>query len=152
MQGAVKGFITDGKENLQRVFEDELKNARSLRCFKNFENKEKLREIGIRHKKEQRFFLHQVFGIPGKQQGILDAVYQDNLRDRLESSKSEMEDREREMLKRADETYSPKFWPYLKERSEMMASHMVEKVRKEAGMAVGYDGKRYVVTPTIQSP
>lgn len=63
-----------------------------------------------------------------------------------------IEDREREMLKRADETYSPKFWPYLKERSEMMASHMVEKVRKEAGMAVGYDGKRYVVTPTIQSP
>lgn len=41
------------------------------------------------------------------------------------------------VLKRPDETYSPKFWPYLKERSEMMASHMVEKVRKEAGMAVG---------------
>ena len=33
-----KGFITDGKENLQRVFKDELKNARSLRCFKLFEN------------------------------------------------------------------------------------------------------------------
>lgn len=45
------------------------------------------------------------------------------------------------MLKRPDETYSPKFWPCLKERSEMMASHMVEKVRKEVGMAVGDDGK-----------
>ena len=113
-----KGFITDGEENPQRVFKDELKNARSLRCFKLFENncKEKLREIGIRHKKEQRFFLHQVFGFPGKQQDILDAVYQDDLCDCLESSKSKMEDREREVLKRPDETYSPKFWPYLRER------------------------------------
>ena len=52
-----------------------------------------------------------------------------------------MEDREQEVLKRPDETYSPKFWPYLKERSEIMESHMVEKVRKEVGMAVGDDGK-----------
>ena len=43
------------------------------------------------------------------------------------------------MLKTPDETYSPKFWPHLKERSEMMASHMVEKVRKKAEMAVGDD-------------
>ena len=85
--------------------------------------------------------MHQVFGIPGKQQGILDAIYQDDLCDCLESSKSEMEDREREVLKRPDETYSPRFWPYLRERSEMMASHMVEKVRREAGMAVGNEGK-----------
>ena len=149
-----KGFITDGEENLQRVFKSELKNARSLRCFKFFENnyKEKLREIGIRHKKEQRFFLHQVFGIPGKQQGILDAVYQDDLCDCLESSKSEMEDREREVLKRPDETNSPKFWPYLRQRSEMMASHIVEKVRKEAGMAVGMMVNRYLVTLRTQSP
>lgn len=77
----------------------------------------------------------------GKQQGILNAVYQDDLCDCLESSKSEMEDKEREVLKRPDETNSPKFWPYLRQRSEMMASHMVEKVRKEAGMAVGDDGK-----------
>ncbi|PFX18167.1 hypothetical protein AWC38_SpisGene17458 [Stylophora pistillata] len=76
-----------------------------------------------------------------RQQGILDAIDQDDLRDRLESSKSEMEDRERELLKRLDETYTPKFWPYLKERSDMMARHMVEKVRKEAGMGVGDDGK-----------
>ena len=60
----------------------------------------------------------------------------------MESSKSEIEDREREVLKRADKTYSPKFWPHLKERSEMMASYMVEKVRKEAGMAVGDDGRQ----------
>lgn len=71
MQGAVKakGFITGGEENLQRAFEDKLKNVRSSRCFKHFENngKKKLMEIEIRHRKEQRFFLHQVFGIPWNQ-------------------------------------------------------------------------------------
>ena len=86
--------------------------------------------------------MHQIFGIPGKQKGILDTVYQDDLCDCLESSKSEIEDREREVLKRPDETYSPKSWPHLKEPSEMMTSHMMEKVRKEAGMAVGDDGKQ----------
>ena len=45
------------------------------------------------------------------------------------------------MLKRPDETYCAKFWPYLKERSEMTASHMVADVREEAGMAIGDDGK-----------
>lgn len=67
------------------------------------------------------------------------------------SSKSEMEDREREVLKRPDETNSPKFWPYLRQRSEMMASHIVEKVRKEAGMAVGMMVNRYLGTSTTHS-
>jgi len=30
-----KGFVTDGEEALSRAFEDELKNTRSLRCFKH---------------------------------------------------------------------------------------------------------------------
>ena len=70
-----------------------------------------------------------------------DAVDQDDLRGRLKTSKSEIEDRERDVLKRPDETYCAKFWPYLKEDSEMMASHMVADVRKEAEMAIGDDGK-----------
>lgn len=50
----VKGFIIDGEEVFFRVFEDELKNIRSLRCFKYFEIncKEKLRVIGIWEVKE----------------------------------------------------------------------------------------------------
>lgn len=50
----VKGFIIDGEENFYKVFEDETKNARSLRCFKYFEIncKEKLRITGIRKIKE----------------------------------------------------------------------------------------------------
>ena len=70
-----------------------------------------------------------------------DAVDQDDLHGRLKSSKSEIEEREQDVLNRPGETYCAKFWPYLKERSEMMASHMVADVRKEAGMAIGDDGK-----------
>ena len=40
-----------------------------------------------------------MFGIPGKQKVILDTVYQDDLCDCLDSSKSEIEDREREVLR-----------------------------------------------------
>lgn len=138
-----KGFITDGEVNLQKAFTDELKNATSLRCFKHFQSncKEKLRQIGIRESKEQRFFLQRVFGVPRKVEGLLDAVDREDLRQRLDASKTEMESREREVLKREDKTYRPKFWSYMDKRSEMMACHMVEEVRKQAGMAVGDNGK-----------
>ena len=138
-----KGFITDGEENLYKAFEDELKNARSLRCFKHFETncKEKLRTTGIRKTKEQRFFLQRVFGVHGKEEGILDADNKEDLRQRLDLAKMEIERREREVLKREDEAYKPKFWSFLDEHFEMMGSHMVANVRKEAGMVVEDDGK-----------
>lgn len=87
-----KGFITDGEENLQRAFEDELTKAKSLCCFKHFESncKEKLRTIGIRQTKEQHLFLQRVFGVQGKEEGILDAVDRENLRQRLDSAKREL--------------------------------------------------------------
>ena len=96
--------------------------------------------------------MHQIFGIPGKQKGILDTVYQDDLCDCLESSKSEIEDREREVLKRSDETYSPKSWPHLKEPSEMMTNHMMEKFERRREWRLGMMVNNYVVTLTIQSP
>lgn len=133
-----KGFITDGEETLSRAFEDELKNARSLRCFKHFESncKEKLRTIGIREAKEQRFFLQKVFGVPGKENGILDAVDREDLRKRLDGAKPEIERKEREVLKRKDDTFKPNFWSYLNDRFEMMSCHMVANIREEAGKDV----------------
>ena len=88
-----KGFITDDEETLARAFEDNLKNARGLRCLKHFESncKEKLRIIGIREAKEQRFFLQKAFGVPGKEHGILDAVDREDLRKRLNGAKPEIE-------------------------------------------------------------
>ena len=137
-----KGFITDGEEALSRAFEDELKNTRSLRCFKHFETncKEKLRAIGIREAKE-RFFMQRVFGVPEKEDGILDAADREDLRKRLDSAKTAVEKREREVLKRKDETFRPKFWSYLNERFGMMASHMVASIHNEAGMVLGDNGK-----------
>lgn len=133
-----KGFITDVEETLSRAFEDELKNARSLRCFKHFESncKEKLRTIGIREAKEQRFFLQKVFGVPGKENGILDAVDREDLRKRLDGAKPEIERKEREVLKRKDDTFKPNFWSYLNDRFEMMSCHMVANIREEAGKDV----------------
>ena len=138
-----KGFVTDGEEALSRAFEDELKNIRSLRCFKHFETncKEKLRAIGIREAKEQRFFMQRVFGVPEKEDGILDAADRDDLRKRLDSANIAIEEREKEVLKRKDEMFRPKFWSYLNERFEMMACHMVASIRSDAGMVLGDNGK-----------
>ena len=138
-----KGFITDGEETLSRAFEDELKNARSLRCFKHFESncKEKLRTIGVREAKEQRFFPQKVFGVQGKEQGILDAVDREDLRKRLDGAKPETERKEREVLNRKEDTFKPNFWSYLNDLFEMMSCHMVANIREEAGMVVGDDGK-----------
>ena len=138
-----KGFITDGEEALSRAFEDKLKNTRSLRCFKHFETncKEKLRAIGIREAKE-RFFMQHVFGVPEKEDSILDAADREDLRKCFDSAKTAIEKREREVLKRKDGTFRPKLWSYLNEQFEMMASHMVASIRKEAGMLLGDNGKR----------
>ena len=49
--------------------------AKHLRCFKHFEGncKKKLRTLGICSTKHQSTFINKVFGVRGKQEGILDA-------------------------------------------------------------------------------
>ena len=138
-----KGFITDGEEELQRAFQNNLENAQSLRCFKHFESncKEKLREIGIRQRKDQRYFLHKVFGVPGKEEGILDAVDRHDLRKRLDSTRSDIEAKEREVLHRSEDSYVPRYWLYLNDHYNMIRHHMVDKVRRKAGMVDGDNGK-----------
>ena len=56
-----KGFVTDRETALQNAFQEQLKNSQSLRCFKHFESncKNQLRELGIRHEKDQKFFLRR---------------------------------------------------------------------------------------------
>ena len=46
-----------------------------------------------------------------------------DLRKRLNISKAAVESREREVLKREDETYKPKFWSYLDVCYKMVAFH-----------------------------
>ena len=80
-------------------------------------------------------------GFLKKEDGILDAADREDLQKRLDSAKTAIEKREREVLKRKDGTFRPKFWSYLNEWFKMMASHMVASIRNEAGMVLGDNGK-----------
>ena len=85
--------------------------------------------------------MQRVFGVPEKEDGILDAADREDFRKRLDSGKTAIEKREREVLKRKDGTFRPKFWSYLNEWFKMMASHMVASIRNEAGMVLGDNSK-----------
>lgn len=137
-----KGFVTDGEEALQHAFEDQLKKSQSLRCFKHFENncKDKLRKLGIRQEKNQRYFLGKTFGIKGKEEGILDATDDKDLKRRLKSAKDDIEKQERVVLGK-DDKYLPKYWSYLNTKRRMIRRHMVDEARKKAGMINGENGK-----------
>ena len=129
-----KGFVADGETALQNAFQEQLKNSQSLRCFKHFENncKNKLRELGIRSEKDQNFFLEKTFGVLGKEEGIIDATDGKDLRKRLKSTRNELG---------KDEKYSPKYWSYLNDNRKMMRRHMLDDVRRKAGMGDGENGK-----------
>ena len=139
-----KGFVTDGEMQLQNAFKDELKSARPLRCFKHFEGncRETLRKIGIREKKDQRYFIEKTFGVKDKVEGILDALNGHDLRRRLDLLRSELEAEEKKLLQQqGNDAYVPKYWEYINKHYDMIRKHMIEKVRRKAGMVQGDDGK-----------
>ena len=137
-----KGFITDGETALQNAFQEQLKHSQSLRCFKHFENncKNKLRDLGIKSEKDQKYFLAKTFGVRGKEEGIIDAVDGKDLRKRLRSAQNEVEEQERLTLGK-DEQYAPKYWSYLNDNRKMVRRHMVDDVRRKAGLMDGENGK-----------
>ena len=137
-----RGFMTDGEEALIHAWSADMPKAKHLRCFKHFEGncKEKLRTIGICSAKDQKKFLNKVFGVYGKEEGILDAEDKKDLKRRLYASKEELEREEREVLGK-DSTYQCKFWTYLKSNNKIMKNNMVAKVRRQGGLRDGPDGK-----------
>ena len=137
-----KGFVTDGEEPLIQAWSAEIPKAKHLRCFKHFEGncKEKLRKIGICSAKDQKKFLNKVFGVYGKEEGILDAEDKKDLKNRLQASKEELDREERAVLAK-DDAYQCKFWKYLELNYKMMKDNMVAKVRRQAGLKDGPDGK-----------
>lgn len=68
-----RGYIRDGETTLEMAWKSDLPKATSLRCVKHFEgnSKRELHKIGIREKKSQKFFLDRVFGVQGKEEGLL---------------------------------------------------------------------------------
>ena len=137
-----KGFVTDGEAALHHAFEEQLKNSQSLRCFKHFEGncKDKLKQLRVSSVTDQKYFLDKTFGVRGKDEGILDATDGKDLRKRLKSTKEDLEKKEIQVLGK-DDKYLPKYWSYLNSNRKMMKNHMVDKVRRKAGMIDGKDGK-----------
>lgn len=137
-----RSFMTDGEEALIQAWSADMPKAKHLSCFKHFEDncKEKLRTLGICNTKQQSAFINKVFGVRGKQEGILGAEDKKDLKRRLEASKAELYREERNVLGKNDACDS-KFWKYLESNYEMMKNNMVAKVRCRAGLKDGPDEK-----------
>lgn len=110
-----KGFITDGELPLHDSLEEGLTNSKGLRCFAHFQRNcvDKLNSLGIKEKKEQRFFIDATFGRKEKEEGILDAWGRKDLRARLDSVKDDLDRRETELLKKEDGYQSQFSWRIL---------------------------------------
>ena len=137
-----KGFITDGEEELFRAWKTELPKATHLRCIRHFQSncKQKLREIGIREAKPQKVFLDKVFGIPGKEEGIVDVESKKEVKEQLRIAKKVFDGKEKEILQKQS-TYQPLFSKYLDERKEVIAKTMTLSARRKAGMPNDSNGK-----------
>ena len=139
-----KGFITDGETALQNSFQFhlQLKHSQSLRCFKHFENncKNKLRDLGTKREKDQKYVLAKTFGVRGKEEGVIDAVDGKDLCKRLRSAQNEVDEQERLTLGK-DEQYASKYWSYLNDNRKMIRRLIVAHVRRKAGLMEGKNGK-----------
>ena len=137
-----KGYITDGEEALDRAWKTDLTKATHLRCVKHFKGncKQKLNEIGIRERKNQKFFLEKVFGAPEKSEGIVDAEDKRDVKQRLDSCKDALDKEEIEVLQKKND-YQPKFSKYLFDKQNMIGKTMTLKSRRDAGMPTDRNGK-----------
>lgn len=137
-----KGYMTDGEEALDRAWKTELPKATHLRCIRHFEGncKQKLRDIGITEAKKQKFFLDEIFGVPGKVEGIVDLESKKEVKKQIKAVKEKFDQKESELLQRT--SYKPRFYNYLYERRSMISNAMSQKARRKAGMPSGADGKR----------
>ena len=82
-----RGHIKDGETALEMPWKSDLPKATSLRCVKHFEGncKAELYKTGIWEKKSQKFFLDRVFGVQGKEEGIVDAEDKKEVKQKLQS-------------------------------------------------------------------
>ena len=97
-----KGFITDGEEELFNAWKTELPKATHLRCIRHFQSncKQKLQEIGIREAKAQKVFLDKVFGIPGKEEGIVDSESKKEVKEQLCIATRALDEKEKDILQK----------------------------------------------------
>lgn len=132
-------FVTDWEEALIQAWSTEMPKKKHLCCFKHFKDNCKLRKIGITSTKHQKQFLTKVFGVNGKEEGILDAEDKKDLKRRLHSPKEELDRLEREVLDK-NHKYECKFWKCLESNYEMM-KNMIAKAWRQGGLKDGPNGK-----------
>ena len=97
--------------------------------------KDKLNNLGIRKKEEQKFFLDVVFGSDEK--AILESEDKNDLEARLKAAQPLLDEEE----KRLTSTPSPQFWIYLSNNEKMMRRSMISTARTKAGMPSDKTGK-----------
>ena len=85
-------------------------------------------------------FWRRLLGVRGKAEGIIDAVDGKDLRKRLKSAQDEVDEKERLTLGK-DKQYTSQYWSYLNDNRKMMRKHMVDDVRRKAGLMDGDNGK-----------
>lgn len=146
----VKVFITDGVEALDKAWKTELHHAKHLRCIKHFEGncKQKLHEIGIRQKKDQKVFLEKVFGVRDKSEGMVDAEDKNAVQEMFRSCKDILDKQEIEILQKKDD-YQPHFTTYLGKKVNMIGKRMSLRSRHKAEMPIDADRCQWETNPPI---
>lgn len=137
-----RGHITDGETALEMPWKSDLPKATSLRCVKHFEGncKAELYKTGIWEKKSQKFFLDRVFGVHGKEEGIVDAEDKKEVKQTLQSLRDDFDEKEVELLQE-NNTYKPQFSKYLEDKRELIGKKMALKYRRQAGLPNDAHGK-----------
>lgn len=128
-----KSCSEPGKQNFQKP---------PTWCIRHFQSncKQKLHEIGIWEAKAQKVFLDKGFGIPGKEEGIVDSESRKEVKEQFPVGKKVLDEKEKEILQK-QLTYQPLFSKYLDERRKMIAKTMTLNARRKAGMPNGLNGK-----------
>lgn len=136
-----KGYITDGEAALDRAWKTELPKATHLRCLRHFKGncQKKLRELGVREEKSQKFFLDKVFGVHDKTPGLVDCETMKEVKQQLETVKEEFDTREKEILNKKS-TYEPRFSKYLWDSRHIIGKSMALEPRRKAGMPLDGNG------------
>lgn len=139
---ACKGYITDGEEALDMALKCDLQKATHLRCVRHFESncKEELLKIGIREKEKQRVLLNEVFGVKGKQPGIIDCEDKSDMKRKLRDVKKVLDEKEADILNKP-QGYQPKFSQYILKNQHMIVTNMSLKERRKAGLPDDDNGK-----------
>ena len=132
-----KGY-TDGEAALDRAWKTELTKATYLRCLRHFKGncQQKLRELGVREAKSQKFFLDKVFGVHDKTPGLVDC---ETMKEVKQTVKEEFDAREKEILNKKS-TYEPRFSKYLWDSRHIIGKSIALEPRRKAGMPLDGNG------------